>query len=1329
MQVDFFRVIRNSNHLMITTPKYTSIQHLCQCILIGVSLLCSQVQISAQEGLVCNESIQISLKENCQIEVRADHILENPDRYVDYLIQVEDKRGSIIPDHTMTAAEVGQELKVTITHPTSSVSCWATLFVDSKIFPEFGGCGDIIVPCSSYPDTLWHMDEPELIGSKCGAYRMSYEDHIEEFICPEDKYSQIIYRTWTMHNMSDYAYSCTQTIYVKQQGLDEISFPHDYDGRHYPAISCDFTIFHNDSIGRANQIEFLDSGFPSTQPYPYGTGSPGGEFCHNIKVKFEDTQFATCGNESKILRKWHVIDWCTGESLVRDQVIKLEDDAAPILVYDHEPVYFSLNSEDCTARMDTVPFPLEVYDCSPTTYELSYKIKIAQSDPYDKLTSEGLIRHDDGSFGFTDIPLDTIYMVYTVTDECGHSSKAHKTFIIKDKQAPIAICEKNTVVTLTGEGFATLIADQLNHHSYDNCAIVDQKIKREKTYCAGREEDSEFGDELYFCCNDTDEDHHKVILRVFDAFGNFSDCHTQISIQDKVKPIINHCPEAISLHCDQDYHNTSLTNGEPDAYDNCGMSMEYQDDKSAMNACGIGDIYREWKVSDHHGNWETCIQQITLSDHDPVQAHHIKWPRNKVLSVCHYTEEHLQETGEPVINHKDCGNVAYNYEDQVFYDTDEACAKILRTWSVIDWCKYDPGSNASDGYWTHVQQIKVNDDTVPQFVTGCEDVVINAEAGACDAHVSLQMLAEDACTLSELHYSYAIDLYQTGELDSALMGEGALVSASLPAGRHLISFQVVDGCGNGSQCDIDVQIKNQLTIHQICIAEVAVSLGVDGQSEIWAKDFIKDVSLSCGVESDFTYAFSTDPKEILKIISCQQFSDGAGVAYVEELEVFAIVEDGNYSSCQVMIKVTDNFNVCSENDTSSGFISGKVLDVSLNGIENMMIRLKEMENDEERSIMTGSQGEFSFDAVNPQHQHELIPEGYGEVSDGVSTLDIITLQQHILGHKKIESSYKLVAADVDGSKSISVSDLLHIRKVILGYSSTFPINQNWTFINSAFEFADPEKPYFFPDRISINNLQEIQNDIAVISVKMGDVNGSVSHDNKKLKSKNRNTIALTAKETNDKGDGLVHISFYPEDKISIYGWQYGLEYDETDIEIISLLAHDGQVIPKNRYKLSAGSIFISNTYENEILIDSEQSLFSVVFRNKVQSNSFDIKQSINLQSPRIANEIYNHQLDAVHLSSDWDMKHNELIINQNVPNPFTNLTTVKIETEEAGTYQWSVYDLTGKRLISKIQEMEQGENYLNIDLSQTKSTGLLICQVKGGGIMQSIKMYKLENDH
>lgn len=58
--------------------------------------------------------------------------------------------------------------------------------------------------------------------------------------------------------------------------------------------------------------------------------------------------------------------------------------------------------------------------------------------------------------------------------------------------------------------------------------------------------------------------------------------------------------------------------------------------------------------------------------------------------------------------------------------------------------------------------------------------------------------------------------------------------------------------------------------------------------------------------------------------------------------------------------------------------------------------------------------------------------------EGVTTMDIILIQKHILGIKSLDSPYKIIAADVNNSQSITASDIAEIRKLILGVIESFP---------------------------------------------------------------------------------------------------------------------------------------------------------------------------------------------------------------------------------------------------------------------------------------------------
>ena len=78
--------------------------------------------------------------------------------------------------------------------------------------------------------------------------------------------------------------------------------------------------------------------------------------------------------------------------------------------------------------------------------------------------------------------------------------------------------------------------------------------------------------------------------------------------------------------------------------------------------------------------------------------------------------------------------------------------------------------------------------------------------------------------------------------------------------------------------------------------------------------------------------------------------------------------------------------------------------------------------------------------------------------NGVSTLDLVLIQKHILGTEALKSPYKMIAADVDNNNDITVLDLLELRKLILGIYDKLPNNSSWKFIPHSYKFPDPNSP-------------------------------------------------------------------------------------------------------------------------------------------------------------------------------------------------------------------------------------------------------------------------------
>ncbi len=1286
-----------------------------------LSILCSSTipvsQCFAQNSLVCNQSIQISLSEVCEAVITPGQIIKNYDPYIDYSMEVTGADGQIIPDHKVTVDHIGEQINVTIKNTSTNISCWSTVVVESKIFPEFHGCGDIIIPCGAFPDTLDYMPRPEMGEGQCGTYSISHEDRIVEQQCSADGYSHIVYRTWILENQSKFTYTCEQRIYVKRQTLADLYFPPHFNASDYPAISCDYELL-NDEVVYPHSIEFAEDLSPSIKSYPLGTGFPGGEYCSNIKVNFNDTQYPSCGNQIKILRRWNIIDWCTGKDKVQDQVIEIVDDRGPILKYSGHYETIHADYADCFATIQSVPFPLEVHDCSETAYSVAYKYKNEFGYETDEITT-GVSRNDDGTFKIAEIPLDTITMVYTVTDDCGHPSKKEVVFRLKDTKPPVAICQTRSVVTLIEGGYAVLAATQLQHHSFDNCGIVKQLIKRTDSACENNDSDLDYGSEITFCCTDSGDVNHGVSLRLFDRHGNYADCQTEIVVQDKIKPVITNCAPHKEIHCQIDHTDIQAMGGEPEVYDNCHMTMTYEDDDRGLNSCGFGKMFRTWKASDDHGNWSTCIQEIHIINEFATSSHDIVWPRPKTLTECTDADYSPTKLGEPSIPYANCSNFAFTHDDQVFYDGVEECMKILRHWTVIDWCVYDPASEVSDGYWTQTQSIRLSDSTKPIFQTECKGIVVKTSGTDCEVLVNIEVDAIDECSLHDLDYSHTTYKYDA----EPEMKEGKTASILFPPGEHSILFQVSDGCGNTDECEVAVVVNDNNYPHLICLQKLSISLGATGETEIWASDFVKEANVPCHANSELDFSFTEDMSSPILPFSCTDFIEIIGSSLTKSFSVYGIDDLGRKGSCSVDITVTDNFNLCAEETTSSGLINGKVFLENGIPVINKMAFLEDMNMSSIRENETTELGEYSFDDINVLHEYKLEFESSGKVLDGISTLDLIAIQKHILSTEILDSPYKIIAADIDHSFSITATDLLYLRKLILGLVDDMPNQRVWRYIDADYVFMDDTQPWEFQDFHYVRQVSEGRLRKDFVAIKLGDVNTSLSQS----ETRNNSQVSLKTSISNV-DDNSVQYKLNTEGIKDIYGYQLSLNYDAEYLTLQAIIDHEGNQMNHNLYVDNEGVVTISYSKAISSHFDSHLGMLTLQFKKEENSETTIPNLIVN---PAFDNEIYSGDLEVIDISEiskhDRPNDTEKIIVVNAYPNPFISNTSLSIVTAEPTNLTVTMYTPTGMILFSENIKSVGGLEWIPLEIIDNNYRGILYCKIETESYQEIKQLVRIDN--
>ncbi len=153
-------------------------------------------------------------------------------------------------------------------------------------------------------------------------------------------------------------------------------------------------------------------------------------------------------------------------------------------------------------------------------------------------------------------------------------------------------------------------------------------------------------------------------------------------------------------------------------------------------------------------------------------------------------------------------------------------------------------------------------------------------------------------------------------------------------------------------------------------------------------------------------------------------------------------------------------------------IRGRVKDPKGNPVSNILIKV---EGTMSKEIYTDSSGQFTLPVVSREGTITLKPRKNTKVANGVTAIDLLLIQKHLLNIQPFTESHQLIAADVSGNEQITGTDLLLIQKLLLGINSSFPGRQSWT---------------FDPVAIPLEDIAEPAVELEIMAIKLGDVNAT-----------------------------------------------------------------------------------------------------------------------------------------------------------------------------------------------------------------------------------------------
>ena len=1169
--------------------------------------------------------------------------------------------------------------------------------------------------------------------------------------------SATIIRVWTATDASGNSASCTQTITRKRPTLGDVELPPHYDGIDEDVLDCSGNGWDTNGNGYPDVSE---TGGPTITGIPFVNG----DIC-NLTTTYEDVVIDICGDSYKVLRKWLIIDWCTAEQATYDQLIKVLDQTGPTAVCPQGPVTINVYQSSfsqggphtiCTGFVVIPPVQVTGDDCSGVDAS-GY---VTQLWTLGAGTLLQTIPGNGGTFANVELIADnppTNNAQYTVRhvfrDNCGNESDCIYNITVVDKVPPVPVCDEITELALTnnggsGEGCSTLPAHNLDDGSYDNCGDVYFYAAKMNPFLTPPYF-YQYYPTLEFCCDEIGDNMVVVLVLDFDPTtvpgatlpdgsvflfpgnpifeGSFNTCMVTVGVVDKIPPVTLFCPQGQTITCDTYLANYaaaveqgdfSVLNGfgAPQFYDNCDYNLTTNVNVN-LNTCTEGTITRSWTASDANGQ-ATCTQVITVTH---VSDWVVEFPAD-FTGECQNGQ--LPDTGEPEIFFDECELIGVAHSDQLFTIVPDACYKIVRTWSVINWCVYDDfgydayseagkaecnlnvdwdgdgdrdcrtfrdGWNSTgspgtpDGYITYKQTIKVIDNEAPAFTIPAIDGCITDTD--CDTDITLPYPdINDECSL-------AFDVDITGDFGSFNNITADVTIADVVVGEYEVTYAVTDNCGNTSYQTITVVVEDCKKPTPLCDNGLVVEIMQTQMVMVEAEAFDEGSWDNCGPIVAFSY--SSDVNNTTAVFTCDDLGQNPVQIWVTDIY-------GNQDFCETFLVVQDNMNFC--NSAGGPTIAGAIATEGENGVEGVDVQV----NGGLFAQFTDINGDFTFNGLPAGGDYSVTPMLDENPGNGVTTYDLVLISRHILGIQNLNTPYKIIAADANKSNSVTTLDMVVIRKVILQIEPGFANNTSWRFVNKDFAFANPTNPFAaqFPEVINYNNLSADDLNADFVAIKVGDVNGSAATNlagNAEERTFN-GALNINVEEQQMKAGKTYTVAFTAA-AAELLGYQFTLNVSEA-VEVVDLI---GGVAGEENFGLllEEGVITTSwNVSEARALAQGE-----VLFTLVISANAdVAVSEAFAVSSSYTVAEAYNSNSELLNVNLTISgQAANEFALYQNVPNPFKGVTVVGFTLPEAASATLKVMDVSGKVL--QVVTGDYAKGYNEVRLSNIAATGVLYYQL------------------
>ncbi|MBC7886088.1 MAG: hypothetical protein H7X99_11480, partial [Saprospiraceae bacterium] len=625
--------------------------------------------------------------------------------------------------------------------------------------------------------------------------------------------------------------------------------------------------------------------------------------------------------------------------------------------------------------------------------------------------------------------------------------------------------------------------------------------------------------------------------------------------------------------------------------------------------------------------------------------------------------------------------------------TDTICTDTLvRTWTVVDSCQLIPGTLS--GIFTHVQNIYIGG--TPPIIIGPTDTILYIDPATCLALLGNGTHSAEGCNLI---------------ISNSVNDDPSLnIRDFYPVGTTTVIFNVREVCSNDSIIfTFNIEVRDTVDIKFDCVKtfpEITDNMTVDDNVNdhiILTGNCIEDLVITASYSDD-------DVNDTIRTYFC------SGILLDFPITIYYWSEGVVLDSCFAIVTPLDPDGFCTGALVT---VAGSVRTSTSQNVPGVSVNLY---GSNIPANVSNQAGHYKFPLMNPGGEYDVVPLRNDHPLEGVSTLDLIYLQRHILGTELLNSPYKMIAGDINKDDKITAADIVQLRKLILGIYNEFPNNKSWRMVDAGYVFHDNLDPFItpFPEKYHINNLNNSMS-INWIGVKTGDVNSSyttnINTDN--LENRSESMTFDIENMLTQKGDNIIPVMASIDEEIT--GFQIAIQLNnatELSIEKGVLSIED------YHYYISNGYLMISWFDPNGVSLKKGDKLFEIRLNTNKASNVANHLSN----DPMVMNaEYYNTSNETRSLNLNFVKGVNEAFnVRGNIPNPWNNETTINFYMPESGNVLLKVRDVTGRLVYTSSNNYTKGMNSILITKAQLGVSGLMFYDLTFKNEVKTMKMLNIK---